>query len=494
MQFNSLYFVILFLPAVVGGYWLLNRAGRRAADLFLLVMSFIFYAFAGWESLALLLIGILANWLIGYGLRRNKSVAAHANDPKAGQDGRAKALLVLGILFNAGTLGIFKYTNFFIENLNVILRQDLPLVQLILPLGISFLAFSQITWIVDSYRGETMDVTFSEYALYACYFPRLTQGPIMSAGEFVPQLREKRSWDWERAVRGSSMFILGLSKKVLLSDTFGKAVAWGFQYIDLTTSADMILTAIAYTFQIYFDFSGYSDMAIGVSLLCGFDIPVNFDSPYKALSITDFWRRWHMSLTSFLRKYIYFPLGGSRKGRLRTYVNIMIVFLVSGIWHGANWTFILWGVLHGALQCIERAGKGFLERIWKPVRWLATFLLVTLLWLLFRSSSLFEFRRALYHIQMDRTIDANGELLGIFSLPGLRYLLTALGIPYSDDTVFAVSTVLFYGLAFFLVLVPENTQRRKYQTSAATLALMLVLAIVCLLSMSSVSTFIYNNF
>ncbi len=272
---------------------------------------------------------------------------------------KGRWILVLGILLNIGSIFYFKYAYFFAENCNRLLGTSLPLKAVPLPLGISFFTFQQISYLVDSYRGETEGYRFIEYAAFVSFFPQLVAGPIVLHDELIGQFR-KMGADHDRFAAGCYIFAMGLFKKVMIADTFGRAVAWGWSGLADLSWLEMVCVMLSYTFQIYFDFSGYCDMAIGLGKLFGLDLPVNFASPYKAVSVVDFWKRWHMTLTRFLRNYVYFPLGGSRKGRWRTYGNILLVFLVSGIWHGANWTFILWGLIHGLAQVIERmfAGKG----------------------------------------------------------------------------------------------------------------------------------------
>ena len=242
---------------------------------------------------------------------------------------------------------------------------------------------------VAVYKKEISSINAIDYLAYILYFPKLLMGPLMDPVDFIEQFNSPKlkNVDWNNIAYGIKIFSFGLFKKMLLADTFSKAVSWGFSNIEAATSMDWILIMLFYTFEIYFDFSGYSDMAVGTSLMLNITLPINFDSPYKAVSIRDFWKRWHISLTKFLTKYIYIPLGGSRKGRIFTYLNTMIVFLVSGIWHGANWTFILWGLLHGAFSIFDRLIEKIPTKIFEPARWLATFLVINILWLLFRADS-----------------------------------------------------------------------------------------------------------
>lgn len=237
--------------------------------------------------------------------------------------------------------------NFFLEKVNSLFHMDFKIMQIVLPLGISFYTFQQISFLIDTYK-ENITYKFIDYAEFVCFFPQLVAGPIVSH-DMIAQFKDKerKRINFDNISRGLFLFSTGVLKKIIIADTFAKAVDWGFSNVGTMSSLDAIIVMIAYTFQIYFDFSGYSDMAVGLAAMFNINIPCNFDAPYQADSIIDFWKRWHITLTQFLRKYIYYPLGGSKKGRERTYFNIFIVFFISGIWHGANWTFIVWRIIHG---------------------------------------------------------------------------------------------------------------------------------------------------
>lgn len=482
MQFHSLYFILYFLPAVMLGWYLLNKKSGKAADVFLLAASFLFY-FAGGRYLPLFLASlILVNWALCLAMRKRPG---------------KKMPLVLGICVNAGLLLYFKYTNFFLENLNTLLKTDHALRNIVLPLGISFIAFTQISFLVDSYRQETKDVSFLDFALYSAFFPKITQGPITRQKDLIPQLQDQKSriFDADGVAAGLQMFTLGLAKKVFLADTFGNYLTTFFELKGSSNSLEAAVAILAYSLQIYFDFSGYSDMALGAAKMLGFDLPANFNSPYKADSVTDFWRRWHISLTDFLREYIYFPLGGSRKGTARTYVNILIVFLVSGFWHGANWTFIVWGIVHGLLQVFERANRKWYFKIPRPVRQVLMFVAVSILWMVFRCDTFSDFAHVM-RLLFSGTWQGGlrPELADTLSIPGLRSVLSVLHLPYTDYGAQLLSVALILGFSLFLVFVPENAEKRRYRTTAGSLLLTLALFAASILSLSSVSSFIYNNF
>ena len=532
MQFHSLYFIIFFLPATLLGYYLLAKGQkerrRAAADWFLIVVSFLFYGFANpWYPVMLGAL-ILLNWGIarraGEKIRtvperrggkalRNESLPgekaaafgkttfadvalARDQDETAEQEKTRRRWMILGVVLNVFFLGFFKYTNFFLENLNAVFHRDWPMVHLILPLGISFIIFSQTSWIVDVWKGEVPDVSFREYVLFSAFFPKITQGPITTMREFLPQLRKKErfSFDSEGMVTGIQMFTCGLFKKVILADPLGTAVTQYYTLFSYRSNVDSLVVMLAYTFQIYFDFSGYSDMAIGLAKMLGFDLPANFNSPYRAGTVTDFWRRWHISLTSFLREYIYFPLGGSRKGKIRTYVNIMIVYLVSGIWHGANWTFVLWGIFHGLAQVVERLLNKLYQKVWLPIRWCITFYFVSMMWMLFRSSSWEDFQRFRWHLKVDHSGYFSSDFAKCFRIPGVNLVMQHLPVQVSDPAVQIVCAVLFLGACFVICLCLPNNQKRQYRVNAGTLLATAAMLLVSLLSMSGVSNFIYNDF
>ena len=482
MQFNSLYFILYFLPAVMLGWYLLNKKSGKAADVFLLAASFLFYFAGGWYLPLFLAALILVNWTLCLAIRKRPG---------------KKLPLVLGICVNAGLLLYFKYTNFFLENLNTLLKTNFTLRNIVLPLGISFIAFTQISFLVDTYQGETEEISFLEFALYSAFFPKITQGPITRQKDLIPQFQDQKSriFDADGVASGLQMFTLGLAKKVFLADTFGNYLTTFFELKGSSNSLEAAVAILAYSLQIYFDFSGYSDMALGAAKMLGFDLPANFNSPYKADSVTDFWRRWHISLTDFLREYIYFPLGGSRKGTVRTYVNILIVFLVSGFWHGANWTFIVWGIVHGLLQVFERANRKWYFKIPRLIRQVLMFVSVSILWMVFRCESFSDFTWVM-HLLGAKTWHwgLRSELAQSLSIPGLRSVLSILHLPFTDYSAGILSTILMFGFSLFLVFVPENAEKRQYPTTAGSLLLTLVLFAASILSLSSVSSFIYNNF
>lgn len=279
-----------------------------------------------------------------------------------------------------------------------------------------------------------------------------------------------------------------------MADTFAVAVSWGYANIDAATSVDWILIMLFYTFEIYFDFSGYSDMAVGVSTMLNIKLPMNFDSPYKALSVRDFWKRWHMSLTGFFTKYIYIPLGGSKKGTPRTYLNTMIVFLISGIWHGANWTFILWGVLHGALSVCDRIFDKVQKKLMETVRWIVTFVIINVLWLLFRCDSISQWGMILKRILSFENIAISNGLMNAFALPETDFLWNLFHLSGITNAVSGFWMLAFTFAAFVICLVPENNYRKLKHNNWITLILAIIAFVWSFLCLSSESIFVYFNF
>jgi D-alanyl-lipoteichoic acid acyltransferase DltB (MBOAT superfamily) len=384
MLFTSVEFIFIFLPLVVAGDLLLWRLGlERVAIVWLLGASLFFYCW--WDARYGLLLGgsILANYATG-GL-----IAATAR--------RRTLILWLGIGFNLALLGYFKYANFFVDSLNAVAATDLTLATIILPLGISFFTFQQIAYLVDIWRGEARDASLMRYALFVTFFPHLIAGPLVHHAEMMRQFTaERRSrMNWENAAAGLGIFTVGLFKKIVIADGLSNFSTPVFTAADAgvpVSTLEAWIAALAYTFQLYNDFSGYSDMAIGIALLLGIRLPVNFLSPYKATSVTEFWRRWHITLSRFLRDYLYIPLGGNRRGRWMSYRNLMITMVLGGLWHGASFTFVAWGALHGLYLVVERVvrharGEHAPALLPRPAAWLLTFLLIVVGWVLFRAET-----------------------------------------------------------------------------------------------------------
>ena len=379
MLFNSYIFLFAFLPLVLIGYYGLNYAKLyRAAQAYLIGMSLWFYGYNNIYYLAILVVSVLLNYCLAKGLFSLENRQ------------QRRLLLWIGVLLNLGILFYFKYFDFFIENMNSLLKKDYTLLHVILPLGISFYTFQQLSFVIDCYKRECEEYTLLEYASYVTFFPQLIAGPIVFHDELIPQFRDlhNRKIRYENLSKGVYAFSLGLGKKVLIADVFSKFVTIGFENVWELNANSAILVMICYTMQIYFDFSGYCDMAYGIGYMFNVELPCNFNSPYKSLSIADFWDRWHMTLTRFFTKYVYIPLGGNRKGVIRTYVNVLIVFLVSGFWHGAAWNFIVWGLFFGVLLAAEKLWFGKYIAKTRVLCHVYTLLAVTLSFVVFDSANM----------------------------------------------------------------------------------------------------------
>ena len=397
MVFSSHLFLFYFLPAALALYYAMPRRGKH------LVLTLLSYVFYGWASplfVTIMFTSTVVDYLCGLVITRQFSTSwsqpVRILDKGAPRSGPQRIAMVVSICSNLALLGFFKYFNFAAETYDSLVGavglSNLSLdvfLQITLPVGISFYTFQSMSYTIDVYRGEAKAVrNFIDFACYVSMFPQLVAGPIIRFREIADQF-EHRDHTAEKFARGAAFVCCGLAKKVLLANTCGKVADMAFGAGSLGF-LDAWYGAAAYAFQIYFDFSGYSDMAIGLGLMLGFVFPKNFDSPYIAQSITEFWRRWHISLSTWLRDYLYFPLGGNRKGRARTYVNLAVVMLLGGLWHGAAANFLAWGAIHGALLAVERArGKSSIyHRLPKAAKILLTFIIVCFAWVFFRADNL----------------------------------------------------------------------------------------------------------
>lgn len=373
MVFSSAIFLLLFLPVVFVFNWFVKK---EFSNYFLLLASLFFYAWGEPHLVILMMVSIVINWIVG-----------RLIEEQARGQFRKKLILSLGIICNLGILVYYKYSGFFLSIINKFLGKDVFVIpQIALPIGISFFTFQAISYIVDVYRGDTQSSPkLVNVALYISFFPQLIAGPIVKYREIDKQI-ENRNVQWSFVAQGFRRFIYGLSKKVLISNVLGLCVDTVYTYdISIIDWKTAWICSLAYTFQIYYDFSGYSDMAIGLGKMFGFDIPENFNYPYLSKSISEFWRKWHISLGSWFREYVYIPLGGNRKGAFRTYLNLSVVFFLTGLWHGADFSFILWGVYHGFFSVVERLK---LKNILNNSKFLSRtycFLIVNFGWVLFRA-------------------------------------------------------------------------------------------------------------
>jgi alginate O-acetyltransferase complex protein AlgI len=376
MLFNSFEFLLVFLPVVVAGYFACNRRSGRWGNAWLVAASLFFYAWWRAEYLALLAASVVVNFMVGRAIMR-----------RAAQGLPGRAILVAGIAFDLALLGYFKYANFLIENVAALAGIPAPHLDVILPIGVSFFTFTQIAFLVDAHKRKAAEPDPVNYSLFVTYFPHLLAGPILHHREMMPQFADptNKRVDWENVARGLALLTIGLAKKVLIADPLAIQSNAAFDSVVPLTFGDAWFAILCYTMQIYFDFSGYTDMALGMARMMNIRLPQNFDSPYRRRNLREFWRHWHMTLTRFLRDYVYIPLGGNRRGEAYTAFAIVATFLLGGLWHGANWTFVLWGLLNGvglvALRLWSRTGV----RLPGLLAWALTFLFVNLAWVLFRA-------------------------------------------------------------------------------------------------------------
>lgn len=541
MVFNSFPFLFAYLPVVLIAFWVSRRyLETKWADLCLIVASLIFYGWNYPKCLPVLLGSLIVNYVWGCLLYKDltkepkttKKKIAGKTVEKTGSElnnsvRKRKCILGAGIVLNVAVLCFFKYARLLpaFQGMEV----DAP--------GISFFTFTQIAFLVETYRGNIVPMGMREYGLYVSFFPKLMQGPIMLPEDFQAQrgdekateehkkrtravfknfaLRSTQTKDewWEKLLRNVILISLGLFKKVILADTLGQAVATGFENVSALNAIDAWVVMLSYTLQLYFDFSGYCDIAMGVAAFFGYDLPLNFDSPYKAVNIMDFWKRWHKTLTDFLTKYVYIPLGGNRKGTFRMYVNFLIVFFVSGIWHGAGWQFVVWGMMHGVLYVITRAVSGRGKdnnvrteadsgRIHRMLRGLShgvcvllTFLYVNVAWVFFRASSVKEGVRFLHRLVRGGAGKVSRTIAEAFNLDEFWYVIKVFHLDRSSNSYFYVM-VLFLIVCLLLIWVVPNAVQiaRKCRLNAGMILLAAVLFVWSVISFSGVSTFLYFNF
>ncbi|WP_379129035.1 MBOAT family O-acyltransferase [Paenibacillus sp. sgz500958] len=458
MLFNSYIFIFAFLPVTLLVYFVfINYRSFFAAKVWLALASLFFYGWWNLKYIPLILLSIAFNYLVG---RKLLSVST-----------RRSLLLFFGIASNVVLLGYYKYAGFLIENWNGLTGANVPVLHLLLPLGISFFTFTQIAYLVDAYRRQVKEYSIINYVLFVTFFPHLIAGPILHHKDMMPQFERLRNkiWNWSNVMSGSLLFCIGLSKKMLIADTLAGYANSGF--INASHFLDSWIAVLSYTFQIYYDFSGYTDMAIGIALLFNIRLPQNFNSPYRATSIQDFWRRWHITLSHFLRDYIYIPLGGSRSGFWTAIRNVLITFLIGGIWHGASWMFILWGLLHGGGQAVQRIWKRWGIPLPQWSSWLITFIFINITWVFFRA---------------DNMPQATRVLRGMTGINGLGL---------SGLSAFVLIAPLLIILLLVMTLSPNLTVAfSKLRPNWKTALLMAVMFMISLLFFNRITEFLYFNF
>lgn len=474
MVFSSPEFLFLFLPLIVLGYYLLLRFQQtRAITAFLFAASLLYYAYWRPENTWLILASIGVNYGLG-------QLIAQA-------DRFRRTLFAAGIALNLSALGYYKYTDFAISSLNTLLHTDFPLRGIVLPIGISFFTFQQIAYLSDIYtkKHDPAHEGFLNYCCFVCFFPQLIAGPIVHHQEMMPQFFNSgnHSVHWENIYHGLLILSIGLAKKVLIADNLSPIVHYCFDETGSLTFLEAALGSISYTLQLYFDFSGYSDMAIGCALFFNIHLPWNFNSPYKATDIQDFWRRWHITLSRWLRDYLYIPLGGNRRGTGRTLGNLFVTFLLGGLWHGAAWTFVLWGALHGLALAGHRIwSQMFRKKMPAVPAWLLTFAFINAAWIVFRAPSFERVRKFI-----DAFLGYNDFLFRV----NFRTQIIKVTI-WSSFT-----QVCLFVLACLLLTASCNTQKIiRMKHSAILYIFSLLFALCCIVvSMPDVgSEFIYSQF
>ncbi|MBC2736703.1 MAG: MBOAT family protein [Desulfobacteraceae bacterium] len=468
MLFNSTEFIFYFLPIVLSGFFLIGKLELyRLSVLWLIAASLFFYGWWNPAYLILIIFSISFNFAVGLLIKKKHS--------------KSTLYLICGILINLSLVGYFKYANFFVDNINHITGSYYHLNTIILPLGISFFTFQQIAYIVDVYKGKVVEHNFYNYALFVSFFPQLVAGPIVHHKELLPQFNIRTNFkiDLNNIGFGLTYFFIGLFKKIILADTlalYATPVFTNAESGELITFFVAWSGAIAYTFQLYFDFSGYSDMAIGIAKLFNINLPLNFFSPYKSFNVIEFWNRWHITLSRFLREYVYIPLGGNRKGNIRRYLNLLITMFLCGLWHGAGWTFIIWGILHGFLLLINHFWRYTRKTFWlmnresiyvgRSFSRFITFNAVLILWVLFRANSFESAKNILQGMMGKNGFVLPAQILNIF--PPLQGFVKSVGtMPLlGGGTIMGMVEMLgLFILSFVLINLPathEMNARLKY--------------------------------
>jgi alginate O-acetyltransferase complex protein AlgI len=468
MLFNSYIFIFLFLPITLCVYFLLNKIkALTAAKLWLILASLFFYGYWNISYIVLIIFSILFNYSLARLLFSKFE---------------SKLALIFGLIVNVSLLAYFKYSNFLVDNLSQILNLTISIEPIILPLAISFFTFQQIAFLVDSWKNKVKDYNFLNYALFIVFFPQLIAGPIIHHSNIIPQFKQLSNLlvDYKNILLGLLIFSIGLFKKVIIADTLLVVVNNGFDHSISLTLIESWIVSLSYTFQLYFDFSGYADMAVGLALMFNIYLPFNFNSPYKALNIKDFWRRWHITLSSFLREYIYIPLGGNKLNQSGVIRNIMITFLIGGIWHGAGWTFIFWGLLHGlglSLHYLWTRTNIVINRILAQIM---TLLFINLTWVFFRA---------------EEWNDAVKVLEGMVGINGLGSPLSfrRFTTQYLDDFLIFI----FIFILSFLLLFFKNTSTYLMKDFVLKKRMVIFSSLILLVSighLSQVHQFLYFQF
>ena len=519
MLFNSYIFIFLFLPLCLMGFYILQNRQATPAKVWLTCFSLWFYGYFNQQYLLIMICSIIGNYLIhGWIVRTRDTVVEKAGieRPEFQENGvvkqnvlrrgttlvNSKLIMITGVTLNLAVLFYFKYFDFFLDNVNSLFGSSIPLKNILLPLGISFFTFQQISFLVDTYRGELDTVSFVDYALFVSFFPQLIAGPIVVHEEMLPQFKrignDSRSKEEKAEIftKGVYVFVLGLAKKVLIADTFGIAVDLAYSNVNAMNGLESLLTILFYSLQLYFDFSGYCDMAKGIAGMFGMKIANNFNSPYKAVNIVDFWKRWHITLSRFFTKNIYIPLGGNRKGEGRMYLNYLIVFFLSGLWHGAGWNFILWGMMHGVLYVVTKWwARHKKAKMPKAAGCLLTFIYVSIAWVYFRASDVAQANTLLMNVFTKAWALPGSGFTDAFNQGEFWYILKILkvaALPYANYYIMLLFSVFTVVITFVGKNIDEMAE--KFKPTIINALVTAFLFVWCVVSLSGVSTFLYFNF
>lgn len=479
MSFNSFLFLLVFTPITLLIYWMLKKKGlKNEAIWFLVLASLFFYGYKNLSGLAVLVVSLGVNYAVTYSLLK----------------GASKKVLAAGIIFDILLLAVFKYGPLTGE----------PFFGIVTAPGISFYTFCEIALVMECYRGTVEGLSFREYSFLMVFFPKMIEGPIVRPDDILKQESglTYESMNIERVYRLIVLFTLGCFKKVIIADTLGGAVDYGFTNLSSLHTGEALIVMLSYTLQLYFDFSGYCDMAMAIAGAFGFELPLNFDSPYRARNILEFWKKWHISLTTFFTRYLYIPLGGNRKGRLRTYINFLIVFLVSGLWHGAGWQFIIWGMMHGVLYLICRAiadisGRRELlgGKIGKIIATAGTFLYVNVAWVFFRAPKVEDAIHLFKDMGECWFPRFNYGLAKCFNIDELWYLLKILHLDGFSNSIYFLMFLILAILMIIVFAAPTAVEfAKKCRINCGTTVLITILFIWCILSFEGVATYLYVNF
>lgn len=483
MLFNSYEFLFLFLPTSIGIYFLLCRQKHILyAKIWLVLSSLFFYSWWNPIYLPLILLSILFNYGTGYSLSRESRSRVF----------NRRTILIIGIFFNLGLLSYFKYADFFISNINYVTGDHLRLLNIALPLGISFFTFTQIAYLVDAYKIKVREYSFANYSLFVTFFPHLLAGPIIHHKEMMPQFEDlkNKALSYSNLNTGIFLFLLGLFKKVVIADYLAVYANAGFDTTELLSFFEAWISSLSYTLQLYFDFSGYTDMALGSALMFNIKLPINFNSPYKSINIQEFWRRWHITLSRFMRDYVYIPLGGNQVSEPKIIFNLFLTFLIGGLWHGAGWTFVFWGFLHGIAIIIHRLWKTLNMSMPKALAWFITFNFVNIAWVFFRAKSwesALNVLRGMFGINgitLPETIIQKLKILESFGI--------GTGVPVMSFRI--AMPMIFISLILATLFKNSNEMLAKYEPTAPYMVMTGLVFLIAVLHMSKYSEFLYFRF